>query len=64
MVWACVSVHDTSNLHISEGTIIAELYIKVSEQHMLSFRQRNSIIMDVVKALHMSSLKENLMQIN
>ena len=35
MVWGCVSGHGMGNLHICEGTINAERYIQVLEQHML-----------------------------
>uniref|UniRef100_A0A3B4CCP3 Tc1-like transposase DDE domain-containing protein n=1 Tax=Pygocentrus nattereri TaxID=42514 RepID=A0A3B4CCP3_PYGNA len=40
MVWGCVSAHSMGNLHICEGTINAERYIKVLEQHMLPSKQR------------------------
>uniref|UniRef100_A0AAR2KV54 Tc1-like transposase DDE domain-containing protein n=1 Tax=Pygocentrus nattereri TaxID=42514 RepID=A0AAR2KV54_PYGNA len=40
MVWGCVSAHDMGNLHICEGTINAERYIQVLEQHMLPSKQR------------------------
>ena len=35
MVWGCVSAHGMGNLHICEGTINAERYTQVLEQHML-----------------------------
>lgn len=35
MVWGCVNAHGMGNRHISEGTINAEKYIEVLEQHML-----------------------------
>lgn len=37
MVWGCVSA---GNLHFCEGTINAEKYIQVLEQHMLPSKQR------------------------
>ena len=40
MVWVCVSAHGMGNLHICEGTINAERYIQVVEQHMLPSKQR------------------------
>uniref|UniRef100_A0AAR2IMB0 Tc1-like transposase DDE domain-containing protein n=1 Tax=Pygocentrus nattereri TaxID=42514 RepID=A0AAR2IMB0_PYGNA len=40
MVWGCVSAHGMGNLHICEGTINAERYIQVLEQHMLPSKQR------------------------
>ena len=33
MVWGCVSGHGMGNLHICEGTINAERYTQVLEQH-------------------------------
>ena len=39
MVWGCVSAHGTGNLHICEGTIKAERYTQVLEQHMLPSKQ-------------------------
>uniref|UniRef100_A0AAR2M5U8 Tc1-like transposase DDE domain-containing protein n=1 Tax=Pygocentrus nattereri TaxID=42514 RepID=A0AAR2M5U8_PYGNA len=39
MVWGCVSAHGMGNLHICEGTINAERYIQVLEQHMLPSNQ-------------------------
>uniref|UniRef100_A0AAR2KFA0 Tc1-like transposase DDE domain-containing protein n=1 Tax=Pygocentrus nattereri TaxID=42514 RepID=A0AAR2KFA0_PYGNA len=39
MVWGCVSAHGMGNLHICEGTINAERYIQVLEQHMLPSKQ-------------------------
>ena len=35
MVWGCVSASGMGNWHICEGTINAERYIQVLEQHML-----------------------------
>ena len=41
MVWGCVSSHGImGNLHICEGTISAERYVQVLEQHMLPSKQR------------------------
>ena len=40
MVWGCVSASGMGNLHICEGTINAERYIQVLEQHMLPSKQR------------------------
>uniref|UniRef100_A0AAR2L1I4 Transposase Tc1-like domain-containing protein n=1 Tax=Pygocentrus nattereri TaxID=42514 RepID=A0AAR2L1I4_PYGNA len=42
MVWGCVSAHGMGNLHICEGTINAERYIQVLEQHMLPSKQHNA----------------------
>ena len=39
MVWGCVSAHGTGNLHICEGTIKAERYMQVLEQHILPSKQ-------------------------
>ena len=39
MVWGCVSASGIGNLHICEGTINAERYIQVLEQHMLPSKQ-------------------------
>ena len=43
MVWGCMSVHGLGSLHIWKGSINAEEYIEVSEQHLLpdniSFRE-------------------------
>ncbi len=38
-VWGCISVYGMGSLHVLEGTMNAERYIKVLEQHMLPFRQ-------------------------
>ncbi len=38
MVWGCISAHSMSSLHVLEGTVNAERYIKVLEQHMLPSR--------------------------
>ncbi len=35
MVWGCISAYGMGSLHILEGTMNAERYIKVLEQHML-----------------------------
>ena len=39
MVWGCVSASGMGNLQICEGTINAERYIQVLEQHMLPSKQ-------------------------
>ncbi len=38
MVWACISAYGMGSLHVLEGTMNAERYIKVLEQHMLPSR--------------------------
>ncbi len=38
MVWQCISAYDMGSLHVLEGTMNAERYIKVLEQHMLPSR--------------------------
>ncbi len=40
MVWGCISAYGMSSLHDLEGTMNAERYIKVLEQHMLPSRRR------------------------
>ncbi len=40
MVWRCISAYSMGSLHVLEGTMNAERYIKVLEQHMLPSRQR------------------------
>ncbi len=35
MVWRCISAYGMDSLHVLEGTMNAERYIKVLEQHML-----------------------------
>ncbi len=40
MVWGCVSAYGMGSLHVLEGTMNAERYIKVLEQHMLPSRRR------------------------
>ncbi len=40
MVWGCISAYSMGSLHVLEGTMNAQRYIKVSEQHMLPSRQR------------------------
>ncbi len=40
MVWGCISVYGMGSLHVLEGTMNAERYIKVLEQHMLPSRRR------------------------
>ncbi len=47
MVWGCISAYGMGSLHVLEGTMNAERYIKVLEQHMLPsrwhlFQQDNS----------------------
>ncbi len=39
MVWGCISAYSKGRLHVLEGTMNAESYIKVLEQHMLHPRQ-------------------------
>ncbi len=40
MVRGCISAYGMGNLHVLEGTMNAERYIKVLEQHMLPSRRR------------------------
>ncbi len=40
MVWGCISAYGMGSLHVLEGTMNAERYIKVLEQHMLPSRWR------------------------
>ncbi len=40
MVWGCISAYCMGSLHVLEGTMNAERYIKVLEQHMLPSRWR------------------------
>ncbi len=40
MVWGCISAYGMGSLHVLEGTMNAERYIKVLEQHMLPSRLR------------------------
>ncbi len=40
MVWGCMSACGMGSLHIWKGTINAERYIQVLEQHMLPSRRR------------------------
>ncbi len=40
MVWGCISAYVMGSLHVLEGTMNAERYIKVLEQHMLPSRGR------------------------
>ncbi len=40
MVWWCISVYSMGSLHVLEGKMNAEKYIKVSKQHMLPSRGR------------------------
>ncbi len=39
MVWGCISAYGMGSLHVLEGTVNAERYIKVLEQHMLPSRR-------------------------
>ncbi len=39
MVWGCISAYGMGSLHVLEGTINAERYIKFLEQHMLPSRR-------------------------
>ncbi len=39
MVWECISAYGMGSLHVLEGTMNAERYIKVLEQHMLPSRR-------------------------
>ncbi len=39
MVWGCISPYGTGSLHVLEGTMNAERYIKVLEQNMLPSRR-------------------------
>ncbi len=39
MVWGCISAYGMGSLHVLEGTMNAERYIKVLEQHTLSSRR-------------------------
>ncbi len=39
-VWGCISAYGMGSLHVLEGTMNAEKYIKVLEQHMLPSRWR------------------------
>ncbi len=39
MVWGCISAYSMGSLHVLEGTVNADRYIKVLEQHMLLSRQ-------------------------
>ncbi len=38
IVWGCISAYGMGSLHVLEGTMNAERYIKVLEQHMLPSR--------------------------
>ncbi len=40
MVWGCISAYGMGSLHVLEGSMNAERYIKVLEQHMLPSRRR------------------------
>ncbi len=39
MVWGCKSAYSMDSLDVLEGTMNAERYIKILEQHMLPSRQ-------------------------
>ncbi len=39
MVWGCISAYGMGSLHVLEGTMNAERYIKVLDQHMLPSRR-------------------------
>ncbi len=39
MVWGCISVYGMGSLHVLEGTMNAERYIKVLEKHMVPSRR-------------------------
>ncbi len=38
MVWGCISAYSVVSLHVLEGTMNVERYIKILEQHMLPSR--------------------------
>ncbi len=40
MAWGCIRVYGMGSLHVLEGTVNAERYIKVLEQHILPSRWR------------------------
>ncbi len=40
MVWGCICAYGMGSLHVLEGTMNAERYIKVLEKHMLPSRRR------------------------
>ncbi len=40
MVWGCISAYGMGSLHVLEGTMNAERYIKVLEQHILPSKLR------------------------
>lgn len=40
MVWGCISAHGMGELHVCEGTIDSEAYIRILERHMLPSRRR------------------------
>ncbi len=37
-VWRCISAYGKGSLHVLEGTMNAERYVKILEQHMLPSR--------------------------
>ncbi len=40
MVWGCISAYGMGSLHVLEGTMNVERYIKILEQHMIPSRRR------------------------
>ncbi len=40
IVWGCISAYGMGSLHVLEGTMNAERYIKVLKQHMIPSRLR------------------------
>ncbi len=40
MIWGCISAYNMGSLHVLDGTMNAERYIKILEQHMLPSRRR------------------------
>ncbi len=40
MVWGCISAYGMGSLHVLEGTMHTERYIKLLEQHMIPSRGR------------------------
>ncbi len=39
MVWGCINAYNMGSLHVLEGTVNAERYIQVLEEHMLPSRR-------------------------
>ncbi len=52
MVWGCISAYGMDSLHVLEGTMNAERYIKVLEQHMLHLTFGASLNEKYVKDNH------------